>query len=305
MAEAFPTQFHDLAALEELPPKKWRDLCEAFGYPPGLNSTNVCGARIHDALAQGVVFGDELIDALNAIYDLGTDMGREQLVETARALNIDSRGWPDEARSRDLNCSALGSRNEDCAGHGGGRQRLSFPVSSCSRSCASPSGRSMRGEVRGLRCNCHCWFTVESVISASNCRPSRLWFLWPSGPLRLGAAYGENRGSPIHGCVRRRIRGLPEHAPRVVLGKEVARVRHVKCADSVRRERPRIRHPGDPHCAVEPYLRIRRRVLFSLAAVATVAVRAAVWQTHVSVRREPGPTCCPHSRRRSVAHRRA
>ncbi len=97
MAEAFPTQFHDLGALEELPPAKWRDLCNAFGYPSGLNSTNVCGARIHEALVRSVVFSDELIDALNFIYDLGTDTGREHLVETARALNIDSRGWPDES----------------------------------------------------------------------------------------------------------------------------------------------------------------------------------------------------------------
>ena len=76
-----PTAFHDVTRLRELSIPTWHSILAAAG-----ESGRIAAATSHDALWQSLTAnppGDALIDALEVVNELGTDPGRELLLNAA------------------------------------------------------------------------------------------------------------------------------------------------------------------------------------------------------------------------------
>lgn len=76
-----PTAFHDVTRIREIGLETWRSILTASG-----ESDRVAAASSYDALWQSLTTdqpGDALVDALEVVNELGTDAGRELLLNAA------------------------------------------------------------------------------------------------------------------------------------------------------------------------------------------------------------------------------
>lgn len=77
-----PTEFRNLARFMEIPHELWREVLDAAGDRARLADSVFTPHQLLDALSSGPV-GDKLLGALEVIFELGTDAGRELLLNTA------------------------------------------------------------------------------------------------------------------------------------------------------------------------------------------------------------------------------
>src|SRR5882672_3497234 len=95
-----PTSFHDVTSLMEIDVETWRALIAAAGESARLNGA----APNHAALWQSLTAttpGADLLDALEAIHELGTDRGRDLLSNAADDQQV-PLGPVDDVPAREL-----------------------------------------------------------------------------------------------------------------------------------------------------------------------------------------------------------
>lgn len=88
-----PLAFLDAAAIEEVPISLWKSLFEAIGSPPTLGNGELTHADIVRSLTEDAPT-DELLLALEAVHQLGTEEGREAIVEALadQDTQLDAKG---------------------------------------------------------------------------------------------------------------------------------------------------------------------------------------------------------------------
>lgn len=82
-----PTEFLDLAWLEQATAEQWARLFNATGWPSSLTRKSVSHDKILQAL-QGDQLHDSLLDALQLAYDLATPEGIEELLHTSGSQHL-------------------------------------------------------------------------------------------------------------------------------------------------------------------------------------------------------------------------
>jgi hypothetical protein len=90
-----PTGCHDVTALMEVAPPMWRRVLDAAGEPTHLRDEELT----HDGLWQSITNhlpGRELLDALDVIFELGTDAGRDLLQQAADDQQVNMGASEDE-----------------------------------------------------------------------------------------------------------------------------------------------------------------------------------------------------------------
>lgn len=95
-----PTSFHEATAYREVSLDTWRAILATAGESARLNGT----ALSHELLWQSVATsppGEELLDALEVIHELGTDTGRELFLSAAADQQV-SLGAVDDEPAREL-----------------------------------------------------------------------------------------------------------------------------------------------------------------------------------------------------------
>lgn len=90
-----PTGFHDVTALMEVAPSTWRRVLDSAGEVGRMAGDEMT----HDGLWQSLTTdppGQELLDALDVIVELGTDAGRDLLLQAAddQQLDLQANGEP-------------------------------------------------------------------------------------------------------------------------------------------------------------------------------------------------------------------
>ena len=84
MEQHVPHALLDLAVIEEVSLDTWKDIFEEIGYPVGLARRTLTHDQIEKHLAGGSRVPD-LVEILQAIHDLGSEAGREVLLEAEGA----------------------------------------------------------------------------------------------------------------------------------------------------------------------------------------------------------------------------
>lgn len=96
-----PLAYLDAAALEEVPLDVWHELFGAVGWPSSLTTESLS----HDTIRASFEHDeptDGLLLALEAIHDLGTDDGREGLLEAMRDRHVVEGQIPNECGEREF-----------------------------------------------------------------------------------------------------------------------------------------------------------------------------------------------------------
>lgn len=91
MSTQLPLAFHDVTLVEEVPTSLWRDFFDAVGWPPSLESKNELR---HDDIVRALrtdAPSEDLLGGLAAVFELGSEAGREAIVQALsdRALAPD------------------------------------------------------------------------------------------------------------------------------------------------------------------------------------------------------------------------
>ncbi|MDX2019064.1 MAG: hypothetical protein SF187_02395 [Deltaproteobacteria bacterium] len=111
--EDTPMPFLDAVFIEEVSIPAWQALFGEIGYPPGLSARNISHDSIMSAFEQGA--SEAQLEALQAIYDLGSEEGRNALFEVAIARQFDTGAWPDDESPRDLAVRVLIAQRQNAA----------------------------------------------------------------------------------------------------------------------------------------------------------------------------------------------
>jgi hypothetical protein len=94
------TTFLDQQFIEELPLESWKLLFAAFGKPEGLGKLN------HEGIAKVLLSATQkpqaLVNALDELYDLASDSGREAIHEAALVHSIDTKRWKNDETAPEL-----------------------------------------------------------------------------------------------------------------------------------------------------------------------------------------------------------
>ena len=91
--ELLPTYLHDVALVEEIAIDRWRELFDVIGYPGGLNRDELT----HESLWRVLLYEQlepEVVDLVETLYELGSEKGREVLVQAADDLHVERELWP-------------------------------------------------------------------------------------------------------------------------------------------------------------------------------------------------------------------
>lgn len=91
-----PSAFQDITTIMEVPVETWRALFDAAREETRLVDGTLTHDRIHESLTNEAN-SSELIDALDALHELGTDRGRELLEEAADDQPLDLKIGPNES----------------------------------------------------------------------------------------------------------------------------------------------------------------------------------------------------------------
>jgi hypothetical protein len=90
-----PTGFHDVTALMEVAPQTWRRVLDAAGEPARLSGEELTHDRLWQSLTNDAP-GRELLDALEVIFELGTDAGMDLFHQAADDRQADLDASEDE-----------------------------------------------------------------------------------------------------------------------------------------------------------------------------------------------------------------
>lgn len=97
-----PLAYLDASAIEEIPLDAWHDLFEVVGWPPSLAESEPLS---HDLIRASFERDDPtegLLLALEAVHGLGTDAGREALLQAMRDRHVDEAHLPEGCGEREL-----------------------------------------------------------------------------------------------------------------------------------------------------------------------------------------------------------
>jgi hypothetical protein len=96
-----PLAYLDAAAIEEIPMDLWRKLLDAVGWPPSMSPA----AFTHDELLRSLhrdTPSDELLLALETIHSLGTEGGRDAIVEAMTDRQVRADWIPENSSAREV-----------------------------------------------------------------------------------------------------------------------------------------------------------------------------------------------------------
>lgn len=96
-----PLAYLDAAAIEEITLDAWHDLFEAVGWPQSLKERTLS----HDTIRESFACDDPpdgLLLALEAVHGLGTDVGRDALLEAVRDRYLDEALLPSGCGEREF-----------------------------------------------------------------------------------------------------------------------------------------------------------------------------------------------------------
>src|SRR5580658_1820023 len=95
-----PTSFHDVTSLMEVSPETWRSIVTAAGESARLTGSVLTHEELWHSLMASPP-GQDLLDALEVIHELGTDRGRDLLSNAADDQQV-QLGAVDDVPAREL-----------------------------------------------------------------------------------------------------------------------------------------------------------------------------------------------------------
>lgn len=93
--------FFGTIEVEEISIARWRTIFDSLGYPKGLSRSTLSLPAISGALIGQPITG-ALFDLLHVNFELGTNEGRDAILEAAAEQKIDTRSWPKDEAPREL-----------------------------------------------------------------------------------------------------------------------------------------------------------------------------------------------------------
>jgi hypothetical protein len=153
-----PVTFQNLAAFSELSLVGWRELFAVVGWPDGLSDdAELSHAAIFTAVVKLDHLSPDLLDGLEVVMEVGTDTGRDAVLEAAVDQSLDVTGWSEVDSPRELALRLwIGSRTDE--------QYAQVLVRSRLHVRERPAERAFR-EFAGKRAHRPTAFDVPSLVS--------------------------------------------------------------------------------------------------------------------------------------------